>query len=450
MAETRGEADVTKTDGAHTVDVPTDHVIGLQWVAPHERFDPLEDRAIIGRSESCAIRLGGTEVSRQHASLESDGPLWLLRDGSSKNGSWLNAVRVDVAALTLQDILRIGDWVGVVCSLPRISIEQGSLFTTLASGLLLSGATFAAIQTFERFATRDLPIAIYGETGTGKEGIAQAIHHGSGRAGRLVPVNCAAVPEAMAEGLLFGHLKGAFTGAHDSREGHIRAAHRGTLFLDEVAELPLSVQAKLLRVLEEHRVIPLGGTEPVLVDFRLIVACQEPLSQLVGEGSFRRDLYARVSGLELTLPPLRQRRKEVIRLLLEFLAGEQVQVPVLDSRLVEALCAYEWPYNVRELKQLASLFAASGKSRLTLDDLPQRFRAAGLPGPTSPRTAPADASARRLAWLSRHARELDQLRLALEKHDGNLSHAAIEAGVPRHRARRLLAAEAERTGAARK
>jgi DNA-binding NtrC family response regulator len=412
MADTRGEADVTKTDGARTVDVAVDHVIGLQWIIPHERFDPLEDKALIGRSESCAIRLDGTEVSREHALIERGGPLWLLRDNKSKNGSWLNAARVDVAALKPQDVVRIGDWVGVVCSLPQSSIEQGTLFTTLASGLLLSGATFAAIEGFARFATRDLPIAIYGETGTGKEGIAQAIHHENQRTGRLVAVNCAAVPEAMAEALLFGHLKGAFTGAHDSREGHVRAAHRGTLFLDEIADLPLSVQAKLLRVLEERRVLPLGGSEPVHVDFHLIVACQEPLSELVAQGTFRRDLYARVSALELTLPPLRKRRQEVVRLLSDFLAREQPALPVLDSRLVEALSSYDWPYNVRELKQLASLFAASGKLRLSLEDLPERFRSPAVQSTVVPPTPASDTSARRLAWLSRHARELDQLRLA--------------------------------------
>jgi transcriptional regulator of acetoin/glycerol metabolism len=450
MAQTRGEAEVTQTEGARTMDAAPDHVIGVQWVVPEERFDPLQDQVTIGRSEVCEIRLGGTEVSREHAYIETDGPLWLLRDTGSKNGSWLNGARVDVAALKPQDVVRIGAWVGVICSLPRASIEPRSLFTTLPSGLLLSAATFAPLQGFERFAARDLPMAIYGETGTGKEGFAQAIHHESHRPGRLIAINCAAVPEAMAEALLFGHLKGAFTGAHDSREGHVRAAHRGTLFLDEIAELPLSIQAKLLRVLEERRVIPLGGTEPVLVDFRLVVACQQPLSQLVAQGTFRRDLYARVSALELTLPPLRQRRQEVVRVLTEFLAREQVAPPILDSHLVEALCTYDWPYNIRELKQVASLFAASGKPRLSREDLPRRFEAADVQTSATPSTGIDASSTRRLAWLSRHAIELDRLRLALEKHEGNLSQAAIETGVPRHRARRLLAAEAERTGATRK
>ncbi len=444
--------DETTTEASTERAVHPEHVLGVLWLTPDERFDAFQRRATLGRSESCTLHLEGSQVSRQHASLEKTGPLWLLRDLGGKNGTWVNAQRRDVVALEQQDTLRIGDWVGVVCSVPRASIEAGELFTTLASGLLVSASTRAALGPFESFAQRDLAIAIYGETGTGKEGLAQAIHRHSGRSGRLVALNCAAVPEAMAEGLLFGHRKGAFTGAHESAEGHIRAAHRGTLFLDEIADLPLAVQGKLLRVLEERAVTPLGATEPVAIDFRLIVACQEPLSKLAAEGSFRGDLYARSSGVELTMPPLRARRQEVLRLLSNFLAEEQSPPPFLDSRLIEALCIYDWPYNVRELKQLAVVLGASGKPRLNLSDLPERFQAAPEADETeaSPGAPASDASARRLAWLSRHARELNRLRVALEKHEGNVSNAALEAGVPRHRARRLLAAEAERAGVARK
>ncbi len=446
--------DETTTEASPEKDADPGHVPGIMWLTPEERFDAFHRQTIIGRSEPSTLRLGGSQVSRQHASLEKTGPLWLLRDLGGKNGTWVNGQRHDVAPLKPQDTIRIGDWVGVVCSLPQASIERADeLFTTLASGLLLSAPTRAALGPFESFARRDIAIAIYGETGTGKEGIAQAIHRHSGRSGRLVALNCAAVPEAMAEALLFGHTKGAFTGAHVAAEGHIRAAHRGTLFLDEIADLPLGVQGKLLRVLEERTVTPLGATEPVAVDFQLVVACQEPLSKLAAEGVFRGDLYARSSGLELTIPPLRARRQEVLRLLSHFLAQEKSPAPLLDSRLIEALCLYDWPYNVRELKQLAVLFAASGKAQLTLSDLPERFRERSEGNETGSDSAQApasDASTRRLAWLSRHARELDQLRAALDKHQGNVSNAALEVGVPRHRARRLLAAEAERVGAGRK
>lgn len=445
--------DATLTDVSSDGDIGPESVVGVMWLTPEERFDALQPRMIIGRSEECALRLEDSQVSRQHASLERDGPLWLLRDSGSKNGTRVNGQRHDVVAVKLQDVVRIGAWVGVICSFPRASVERGEPLTSLVNGVLLSAPTRAALGCLEDFARRDISIAIYGETGTGKEGIAQTIHQLSARPGRLVALNCAAVPEAMAEAMLFGHCRGAFTGAQHVGEGHVRAARGGTLFLDEIGDLPLAVQGKLLRVFEERRVTPLGSTEPIPVDFRLVAACQEPLSKLVGEGTFRADLYARLCGVEVTLPPLRERRQEVLGLFSSFLAREATSHPELDGRLIEALCVYDWPGNVRELKQLATLLGASRKRRLTVSDLPQRFRgeveATGGPRrEQNPRGS--EGSARRLAWLSRHARELDLLRRSLDKHDGNVSNAALEAGIPRHRARRLLAAAAERVGAARK
>jgi transcriptional regulator with PAS, ATPase and Fis domain len=324
-------------------------------------------------------------------------------------------------------------------------------FHQIPPGLCVSTPTRAALERVLELSRRDVPIALYGETGTGKDALAQAIHHASARPGRLVALNCAAIPEAMAEGMLFGHRKGAFTGAQTSEEGHVRAAHRGTLFLDEIADLSLGVQAKLLRVLEERQVTPLGATEPQPVDFRLIAACQEPLEALVAHGDFRADLYARLSGIELCLSPLRERRQEVPRLFSTFWSEAGRPAPRLEGPLVEALCGYDWPYNVREVRQLAQLLEASGKLQLGLADLPERLRLAPTPAalPAPERSVSrdvAEAPARRAAWLSRHARELDALQRALQQHDGNVSSAALEAGVPRHRARRLLAAQAEMHG----
>lgn len=445
--------DATLTDVSSHGDSGPEHVLGVMWLTPEERFDALQPRMIIGRSEECAIRLEDSQVSRQHASLVKDGPLWLLRDSGSKNGTRVNGRCHDVVALKQQDVVRVGAWVGVICSFPRASLECGEPLLRFVNGVLLSAPTRAALGCLEDFAKRDISIAIYGETGTGKEGIAQTLHQLSARPGRLVALNCAAVPEAMAEAMLFGHCKGAFTGAQHVGEGHVRAARGGTLFLDEIGDLPFAVQGKLLRVFEERMVTPLGATEPIPVDFRLIAACQEPLSKLVAEGTFRADLYARLCGLEVRIPPLRERRQEVFGLFSSFLARESAPPPALDSRLSEALCVYDWPGNVRELKQLAALLGASRKRRLTVSDLPQRLRGEveTIRPPRREQEPPgSDGSTRRLAWLSRHARELDLLRQSLDRHDGNVSNAALEAGIPRHRARRLLAAEAERAGAARK
>jgi transcriptional regulator of acetoin/glycerol metabolism len=431
----------TSTDASGRHDDAVRQEYGLWWVAPQERFDPFRMRLSIGRSDSNGICLESTKVSRVHALVERDGPLWLLRDNGSKNGTWVNGQRHDVVALNPQDSVRIGDWVALVCSAPPTTEGSVELFSSPAPNLLLSSPTRIALGPLEKLAKRDISVAIYGETGTGKEQIAAAIHQHSQRPGPLIAVNCATISESMAEALLFGHTKGAFTGAHHAARGFIRAADRGTLFLDEISDLPAAVQSKLLRALEDRRVTPLGGTGRELVDFRLVVACQEPLSNLVSSNLFRADLYARLRGVEITLPPLRERRQEVIRLLQHFIAREFTRIPVLDHRLLEALCRYDWPQNIREVKQLSALLGVSGKQLLTLSDLPARFQSAVS---ASENEAPAaSGSTRRAAWLHRHARELERLEQALNTHTGNLSRAAREAQIPRHRARRLLAAEAE-------
>lgn len=451
MVDGADEGDATATDASEPAADAPSSTWGLMWVSPVEQFVSLEVRTGIGRDQRCGVRIDGPQVSRQHATIERSGPLWLLRDLQSKNGSWVNARRVDVAPLQLQDVVRIGDWVGIVSTMPGREVEEGPLFSTLPSGLTLSAPTRTALGDLERIAARNIAVAIFGETGTGKEGIAQAIHHMSGRTGELIAINCATIPEAMAEALLFGHRRGAFTGADGPAEGYIRAAQGGTLFLDEIAELSPGVQSKLLRVMEDRRVTPLGSTGSTVVDFRLIVACQEHLAKLVAQGVFRSDLRARVSGVNLTLPALRERRQEIVRLFSTFVAAELGSVPPLDARLVESLCVYDWPENVRELKQVAALLAAGGGRRWTSADLPERVRAAGSASALENANGlPRDPSTRRLTWLSRHARELSRLRVALEKHDGNLTSAAVEAGIPRYRARRLLAAEAECLGGPRK
>lgn len=424
-------------------EAPTPAGLGLLWVAPSIGYVRLQDAMVVGRDDGCDIHLPSAQVSRRHATIRKDGPLWLLEDRRSKNGTWVNAIRSDVFSLKAQDTVRIGNWVAVACAMRDEAIEHGQMFEPLSPDLLVSAPTRAALGALPAIAARELPIVIYGETGTGKDALARAIHGWSGRAGPIVGVNCAAIPEAMAEALLFGHRKGAFTGADAASEGYVRAADRGTLFLDEIADLPLPIQGKLLRALEERAVTPLGATRNIEVNFRIVAACQNPLDALVEEGSFRRDLHARLRGLEVTLPPLRQRRQEIIPLLRHFLRGQGTE-PELDPRLVEALCVYDWPYNVREVQQLGALLAAPGRVGLSWFDLPERIRQVTANERDPERDAPSvKLSLRRKAWLSRNLQELLRLRAALEKHQGNVTSAAMELGLPRHRARRLLAAEAE-------
>ncbi len=421
-----------------------DMMDGIFWVAPEERFDELRPLASVGRAEDCSFRLSGSGVSRLHCRIEKEGPLWLLRDLESRNGTFVNGQNRALSPLCLQDTIRVGDWVGVACRVPRSLEPRGALFESLSPDLILSAPTAHRLSSLSSLAKSDLSIILQGETGTGKEVLARAIHQLSGRSGALVAINCAAIPEALLEAELFGHKKGAFTGAVDAGKGHVASAAQGTLFLDEIVELPLSLQSKLLRVLEERTVTPVGDTRAIKVDFRLIASSQEPLEGLVAAGELRADLYARLNGAELSLPPLRQRRQEVVRLLRHAMAAKYATPPHLESRLVERLCGYEWPYNVRELCQLGRLLCASGQPSFGLKDLPQRFldapqtAAESTPGPVAQSLTPT----RRKSWLSRHAGELDRLKQALHACNGNVSEAARAAGIPRHRARRLLAAAA--------
>jgi transcriptional regulator with PAS, ATPase and Fis domain len=275
-------------------------------------------------------------------------------------------------------------------------------------------------------------VILQGETGTGKERVAEAIHGWSGRAGRFVAVNCAALPEALAEAELFGYRRGAFTGADRANPGLFRAADRGTLLLDEVSDLPLALQAKLLRVLEQREVQPLGETRPIPVDVRVIVAGQQPLIEAVRAGRFRPDLLARLEGLTVGLPPLRARREDVIPLFTQLLApATDGQIPALGSDFAERLCVYDWPFNVRELVLLAKrLIVVRGPgATLTEEDLPDRMR-------ESPAAKPLRETA------STEPVQLPALIAALRTAGGNVSRAAALMGISRQRAYRLMEGQA--------
>jgi transcriptional regulator with PAS, ATPase and Fis domain len=197
-------------------------------------------------------------------------------------------------------------------------------------------------------------VLLLGETGTGKEVLARAIHAESGRDGPFVAVNCGALPKALVESLLFGHRRGAFSGATEDQIGFVRAAHGGTLFLDEIGDLAASSQAALLRILQEREVVPVGATRPVSTDIRVIAATHRPLDQLIEGGQFRSDLFARIAGFSFTLPPLRDRLDDIgllVAALLPRIAADRAPALTFTARAVHALMASRWPYNVRELEQ---------------------------------------------------------------------------------------------------
>ena len=233
----------------------------------------------------------------------------VIADLNSMNGTYVDGRRVSRAPIDEGSVIRIGDWVGVVL---RLAGEQdGAVFQEIIPGYFGGPRTLAAVEPLRKAAGSDLPVIIEGETGTGKEGIARATHLWSGRKGPFIAVNCAALPEALAEGELFGYRKGAFTSADRANPGYFQTANGGTLFLDEVSDLSSAIQPKLLRVLEQGEVTPLGEAKPIPIDVRVVVATQKPLMALVAEVRFRADLMARLDGLRIKLLPLRSRVEEV-------------------------------------------------------------------------------------------------------------------------------------------
>jgi DNA-binding NtrC family response regulator len=289
-------------------------------------------------------------------------------------------------------------------------------------------------RTLRAIAAKEVVVSLIGESGTGKEVLARRIHELSHRrAGPFVPINCAAIPEALFESELFGHEKGAFTGASDRARGKIEIAGGGTLFLDEVGEMPMSVQAKLLRFLENHKFMRVGGTTKISVDARLVCATLRPLEDEVRAGRFRADLFYRLQGIALSVPPLRERRADIAPLMQELTAqisSKHGTRPPKYSRLaLAALRSYDWPGNVRELRnvvELASLLR-DGRS-VRLRDLPTAVQSVA---PTSRDPA---ASEQKQTLEVRLDRPLDEsveeiLQAALALEGGNRSRAARRLGV---------------------
>ena len=244
-----------------------------------------------------------------------------------------------------------------------------------------SAAMQSVFQVIEKVATARTTVLITGESGTGKELVARAVHHRSGRAqSPFVPVNCGAIPEGLIESELFGHAKGAFTGAQNAKQGLFQAAQGGTLFLDEIGELPQQLQVKLLRVLQERRIRAVGDTADVEVDVRLVAATNKDLEAEMRAGRFREDLYYRLNVVQIRVPPLRERREDVLPLaehfLRRFAAEHGRAVPVLPAETRRRLDEYPFPGNVRELENLMErAVALAAGDEVTLDALPAALRA---------------------------------------------------------------------------
>ena len=294
-----------------------------------------------------------------------------------------------------------------------------------------SPAMEAVIRTAQIAAATDVHILIEGETGTGKELLAQEIQSSSSRADEaFIIVNCATLPVELVESLLFGHEQGAFTGAHERKEGYVQRAHQGTLFLDEIGELPLAIQAKLLRFIEHGESQRLGSAEVEHVDVRIIAATNRNLMKMVDSGEFRKDLFYRLNIVPMLLPPLRQRKRDIAELAEHFLrqAAERNQTDPskLTHGALEILKKYHWPGNVRELRKVCEHVSAVlpgqhiGSEQLPLDLTAHTTK----PGSSSGFELPQEG-------LNMESLEIDLIQQALEYANGNKSEAARLLGLSR-------------------
>jgi hypothetical protein len=406
------------------------HAICWLGGVPGRTTKLVKDRLTLGRGGSSDVELDASGVSREHAVLTRQGPVYAVADAKSTNGTFLNGVRVEHAALGVNDVLRLGDMVGVVTRVPADSDDTIGVHN-VGDALFGPGLADVLGLALKRFARSTLPVVLVGETGVGKEVVGRTLHALSDRAGPFHAVNCAALPASLAEAELFGYRKGAFTGAEQAGIGHFRAADGGTLLFDELADLALPVQAKLLRVLQESEVTPLGETRPIRLDVRVVVACQTALPALVAEGRLREDLMMRLQGVVLTLPPLRERRVDTGLLFQHFLRRFGATNMTVEARVLEQILVHPWPGNVRELE----LFV---RKILTLNADEPVLRRSMLPEAMQPPRQTKPPPEGGPPSLDRKEHDLGALTRELEKNGGNVAAAAATIGISRQRAYRLM------------
>lgn len=375
-----------------------------------------ERRAWLRKGRRLELQLPDYEISRQHVRLARLEGSWELVDLGSKNGTAVNGDAVTRASLVDGDLIEVGSVLFVYRDETSRPTDVADVDLAAASEAPWASAPLFKTTSVEverrlhdvaKVAPSMVPTLVRGETGTGKELTARAIHDLSGRRGPFVPVNCGSLPRSLIESELFGSKRGAFSGSEKDREGLIRHADNGTLFLDEIAELPEESQVALLRVLQEGEVRPVGSTELVRVDVRIVAATHQDLETRIADGRFRQDLYARLVGYVVTLVPLRERREDIGSFIATFLAEAGAAGVTFQRQAARALLQYPYPLNIRELEQAlrtARTLADGGEIRV--EHLPEAIRNHKRPASDM---KPEDQAAR--------ARIIELLR----EHHGNVS-----------------------------
>lgn len=385
---------------------------------------PARGQVVLGSREDTDFRLDDPYVSRRHAAIRVDARGARIEDLGSTNGTWVDGVSVRQAWLSPGAQIRVGRRrLRVVAS----DGDQNAIYTSTSAMVGRSPAFLRVIAAARKLAPLRLPVLVAGETGTGKELVARALHElGGRRTGPFVAVNCAAIPDALAESHLFGHVRGAFTGAERNHTGAFSRADGGTLFLDEVAELPMLLQAKLLRVLETGQVIAVGSERERPVDVRVVSATHRPLEQMVNAGRMREDLFHRLSVFVVSVPPLRERADDIPLLIEHFLAnaakelGHEVGI---TRHAVQAATRHPWPGNVRALRNAIMRAAALTDGPIGMEDLLD-------PVPVVAPSPARDASALHVPRGDYASMQRHMLQQVVAE-QGSIRRAARVLGVPR-------------------
>lgn len=396
---------------------PPQEIVLQPYYGAKKRLPLVHTHYVIGSAPDCEILVDDPFVSPRHAELRllPNGEGYYIEDLESTNGTFVNGIRVKSAPLAAQGTLRFGR------SSLVWSQENEEPAEFLANGFVAADPAMREIlQRLRTIAKSELPVLILGETGTGKEIFAHLLHQWSGRArGPYVAVNGALTGGTLAESELFGHRKGAFTGADSARLGALRGAHGGTLFLDELADVPRGAQVKLLRALESGEVRALGSDAAEKANFRLVSATSQDLEGRLADGSFRLDLYYRVAGYTLVIPPLRDRPRDIVAISQKYLGDRGLE---LDAEAEASLLSYRWPGNVRELRSWLERAAITAVAESA-----GRVLAAHLVGLHSSAAAERPhVRGRTLAQI-----EADSIRSSLERNGWSRSVVSEELGIAR-------------------
>jgi DNA-binding NtrC family response regulator len=422
------------------ISIPSIELVVIDGPSRGNRVRVENGLARVGSAAGSDLSLEDFTVSRVHCELRVHPTGVVVKDCGSTNGTFVEGVNVREGEVQPGASVRVGRSVFRIESVDGnsvVPISDNDGFGELVGSSLAMRQVYAIL---ERIAPTNATLLIGGETGTGKDVAARSLHAASSRAaGPFVPVDCGAIPENLIETELFGHVRGAFSGAVSDRRGVFEEAHGGTLFLDEIGEMPLSVQSKLLRAIETRSVRRVGGNSERPVDVRIVAATNRPLAVCANQGTFREDLYYRLAVVEVTLPPLRARIDDVPKLAAHFFARFAGSERPLPDAFVAMLTRRSWPGNVRELRNFIERSVSLGSIHEASASRP--------PSAASPPSLPSNVESlvplhlplkdARQAWTESF--ESVYVRSMLKKTGGNLTRAAELAGVNRRFMQRLLA-----------